>query len=169
MFSQGSPHNIDSVSMHRMIHVQPRQSPYKHTPHPCAAWYESKQSGNIATQKTRYSKQIILKIHPLANRQHDRRLGPYPIHRRLRMRLIVQLDLIALRIPLPPSPIHLHIMLRPRPTLTAGLIGFMQAVEGGVTVLVFAEGVAAVTGSGRVSGGIRAVSAAPDNADEERA
>lgn len=27
MFGQGSPHVIDSVSMHRMIHVQPRQSP----------------------------------------------------------------------------------------------------------------------------------------------
>ena len=85
------------------------------------------------------------------------------------MRPIAQLDLLALRVPLPPSPIHLHVMLRPRQALAAGLIGFVQAVEGGVAVVVFAQGVAAVKGAGRVGGGFRAVSAAPDYADEEGA
>ena len=62
----------------------------------------------------RSSKQIILKIHPITNRQHDRRVHSNPIHRRLQRRRTPQINLIALRIPLPPSPIHLHIVLRPR-------------------------------------------------------
>ena len=102
------------------------------------------------------SKQIILKLHPLTNRQHDRRLRPDAIHRRLEPRLVgpLQLELVALRVPGPPSPVYVHVV---------GPIGLLQPVEGTVAVGGFAQRGGAVAGGG----GFGAVGPAPDDADEE--
>ena len=77
-------------------------------------------------RKTGLSKQIILKIHPLTNRQHDRRLHPDPIHRRRSP----QLNLVALRIAFSPSPVHLDMVLRPR-RQARYKIGYLEAAVGG--------------------------------------
>lgn len=111
------------------------------------------------------SKQIILKLHPLANRQHDRRLRPDPIHRRLQMRLAPQLEIVALRVPSPPAPGDGDVVLRPRRALAPGPLGFRQAVEGAVAVGALAQRAGAVARGG----GVRAMGATPDDEDEEGA
>ena len=87
------------------------------------------------------------------------------------MRLVPQLELIAVRVAGSPPPVDIDVVVGPRRAMVARSIRlFLQAVEGAVAVGGLAQGVVAVARGGRVGGGrFGPVRAAPDDADEEGA